>query len=47
MEEILNQAEQSEKNYDWFGAVGLYEKALSLLSQDDFLKVGECYERLG
>jgi tetratricopeptide (TPR) repeat protein len=47
VEEILHQAEQSEKEYDWSGAARLYEKALNLLPQDDFLKVGDNYERLG
>jgi hypothetical protein len=47
VEEILHQAEQSEKNYDWLGAAGLYEKAANLLPQDDLSKIGEIYERLG
>jgi tetratricopeptide (TPR) repeat protein len=47
VEGILHQAEQLEKDYDWFGAAGLYEKALKLLPQNDFLKVGDSYERLG
>ncbi len=47
MEEILHQAEQLEKEYDWSGAAELYEKALNLLSQDDFSKKGEINERVG
>jgi hypothetical protein len=47
VEEILRQAEQSEKEYDWHGAVGLYEKALNLLSEDDFSRKGDITERLG
>jgi len=47
VEEILHQAEQSEKEYDWLRASGSYEKALNLLPQDDFLKIGEIHERLG
>ena len=47
MEEILRQAEQLEKNYDWVGAADSYEKALNLLAQDDFSKMGEIHERLG
>jgi hypothetical protein len=47
VEVILHQAEQSEKEYDWSGAAGSYEKALNLLPQDDFLKRGEIHERLG
>ena len=47
MEEILHQAEQSEKEYDWLGAARSYEKALNLLPQDDFSKTGEIHERLG
>ena len=47
MEEILHQAEQLEKEYDWVGAAESYEKALNLLPQNDFSKIGEIYERLG
>ncbi|HVO36813.1 MAG TPA: hypothetical protein VMT01_01420 [Candidatus Acidoferrum sp.] len=47
MEEILHQAAQSEKEYDWSGAAGSYEKALTLLPRDDFSKMGEIHERLG
>ena len=47
MEEILHQAEQSEKTYDWLGAAEVYEKALNLLPQDDLSKMGEIHERLG
>jgi hypothetical protein len=47
VEEILHQAEQLEKEYDWLGATALYEKALNLLPQDDFSKRGEIHERLG
>jgi tetratricopeptide (TPR) repeat protein len=46
VEEILHQAEQSEKEYDWSGAAGSYEKALNLLAEDDFSKMGEIHERL-
>jgi hypothetical protein len=47
VEEILHQAEQSEKEYDWVGAAGSYEKALKLLPEDDFSRMGQIYERLG
>ena len=47
MEEILHQAEQLEKEYDWLRATELHEKALNLLPQDDFSKMGEIHERLG
>jgi tetratricopeptide (TPR) repeat protein len=47
VEEILHQAEQFEKEYDWLGAVGLYEKALKLLPEDDFSRRSETFERLG
>jgi len=47
VEEILHQAEQSEKEYYWLGAAEWYEKALNLLPQDDFSKMGEIHERLG
>jgi hypothetical protein len=47
VEEILHQAETLEKEYDWPGASELYEKALNLLPQDDFSKMGEIHESLG
>jgi tetratricopeptide (TPR) repeat protein len=47
VEEILHQAERLEKEYDWLGAAGSYEKALNLLPQDDFSKIGEIHGRLG
>jgi tetratricopeptide (TPR) repeat protein len=47
LEEILNKIERLEKEYEWLGAAESFEKALKLLPQDDFLKVGETYERLG
>ena len=47
MEEILHQAERSEKEYDWLEAAGFYEKALNLLPQDDFSKIAEIHERMG
>ena len=46
MEEILHQAEQSENEFDWSGAVESYEEALNLLPQDDFSKRVEIHERL-
>lgn len=47
MEEILHQAEGLEKKYDWLGAAESYEKALKLLSEDDFSRKGDTNERLG
>ncbi len=47
MEEILHQAEQLEKTYDWSGAAKLYEKAAGLLPKDDFSNIGKTYEQLG
>jgi hypothetical protein len=47
VEEILYQAEQLEKDYDWLGAVGLYERVLKLLTEDDPSRMGEIQERLG
>ena len=47
MEEVLNQAERLEKEYDWLGAAESYERALGLLSEDDFSRRGETCERLG
>jgi hypothetical protein len=47
VEEILHQAEQSERDYDWSRAAESYEKALKLLPQDDYSKMGELHERIG
>lgn len=47
MEEILQQAEQLEKEYDWVGAAESYEKALNVLPEDDFSRKGEIHECLG
>jgi hypothetical protein len=47
VEEILRQAEQLEKDYDWLGAAESCKKALNLLPQDEFLKMGEIQERVG
>jgi len=47
VEEILHQAEQLEKEYDWLGATALHEKTLNLLSDSDFSRKGDAYERLG
>jgi len=47
VEEILRQAEQLEKNYDWLGATESYKKGLNLLPKDDFSSIGEIHERLG
>jgi exonuclease VII small subunit len=44
--EILHQAEQSEKEYDWLGAAESYKKVLDLLPEDDFLRKAETYEHL-
>ena len=46
MEEILHQAEQFEKDYDWLGAAELYEKALGQVLENDIRK-GEIHERSG
>jgi hypothetical protein len=47
LEEILNQAERLEKEYDWHGAAELYERALKLLPNDDFSRMGDIHERSG
>jgi tetratricopeptide (TPR) repeat protein len=46
VEEILHQAEQLEKEYDWSGVAESYEKTLNLLPEDDFSSKGEIHERL-
>jgi hypothetical protein len=47
LEPTLDHAKQLEKDYDWLGAVESYEKALGLVPEQDFLKKGEIFERLG
>ena len=47
MEEILHQAEDLARRYEWLGAAGSYEKALSLLSDSDFSRKADVYDRLG
>ena len=46
-ESVLGQIAQQEKEYDWLGAAESYQKALVLVPKQDFLKLGEIYERLG
>ncbi len=46
-ESLLGQAGKHEKEYDWLGATGTYKKALGLVPDQDFSKIGEIYERLG
>jgi len=47
VEEILHQAERSEKLYEWLEATESYLKALRGLSGDDFSHKGDVTERLG
>jgi hypothetical protein len=46
-EPFLGQAGERERGYDWVGAVGSYKKALGLLSETDFLRMGQIQERVG
>ncbi|MEM2094133.1 MAG: hypothetical protein QXI32_02410 [Candidatus Bathyarchaeia archaeon] len=46
IEHLLRQAEEKEGNYEWLEAVESYKNALSLLPQDEFLKVGDVYEHM-
>jgi len=43
----LSQAGEREREYDWLEAAEFYRKALGLISEQDFLKMGGIYERLG
>lgn len=47
MEDVLHQAEQLENSCDWLGAARLFEKARSMLPEDDFSRIGDNRERLG
>jgi hypothetical protein len=46
-ETVLKNAERLEREYDWLGAIGFYEKALASMSEGDFLAIGDVCERLG
>jgi tetratricopeptide (TPR) repeat protein len=47
VEEILHQAKEQEKKYDWLGAAESYNNALRLVPEQDFSRRGEICERLG
>jgi len=47
VEAILSQAEKLERRYDWLGTIESYRKALGLVSEQDFSRMGEIHERLG
>ena len=47
MEEILNSAEQSEKEYEWLKAAESYEEALKLIPDNDYLRIAQIYEHVG
>jgi tetratricopeptide (TPR) repeat protein len=47
VEETLHQAEGLEKEYDWCGAAKCYEKAIGLMSAEDFSRMSATQERLG
>jgi len=47
LESATGKASELEKNYDWLGAVEFYRKALDLVSETDFLKMGEIHDKIG
>jgi len=47
LESILSDAEQKEREYDWSEAAKSLDRASRLVPPQDFLKMGEIYERLG
>jgi len=47
VEAILGQARDQERAYDWIRAVESYKKAQGLVSETDFLKMGQVQERVG
>ena len=44
---FLSQAKERERVYDWLGAAEFCVKALNLVSETDFLKLGQVQERMG
>ena len=47
VERILEQAEKQEKEYDWSGATGFYNKAMGLVPELEYGRRGEIDERIG
>jgi len=47
LQHITDLAEQKGKKYCWVEAAELYEKALHMLSERDFLRKGEIQEKIG
>jgi len=47
LDSAMDKAGELEKNYDWLGAAEFYKKAMGLVSEMDFLKMGEVQERIG
>jgi len=47
LKNILEQAKEMKKKYDWVKAADLYEQALGVVGKKDFLKKGEIEERIG
>jgi len=48
LEQLIGEAKEQEKGYEWLTAVDFYKKALSFaLDSKDFLKAGEISERIG
>jgi hypothetical protein len=47
VEQILGKVAEREREYDWLGAAEFYKKAIGLVAEQDFLKIGDIYERLG
>jgi len=47
VEFFLSQAGEREKEYGWLVAAEFYRKAMGLVPQTDFLKLGQIHERIG
>ena len=47
LKNILDQAEEKEKKYDWVKAADLYGQALRTVGKRDFLRKGEIQKRIG
>ncbi len=47
VEQILGKAAEREREYDWLGAAEFYHRAIGLMAEQDFLKIGDVYDRLG
>ncbi|NIM44072.1 MAG: hypothetical protein GTO54_00290, partial [Nitrososphaeria archaeon] len=47
VEDILGEAANLGKKYEWLGAADLYGQALSMVDEEDYFRRGEIQEKIG